>query len=305
MARWMVRRYRRTRSARRRRRWKTHRLAQICSDCRFSSTINDVRLRHHWLVRLTLTPSRITARSFVQPLASFAFASSPYQPDSTHFIGISRDYATLGSTEHRIEIIQHKSTKFSAFTESGITLSSSASAPSSSIASTSALRIGTTQFSIPDEADDVVSGDEAEGTFISRPLDRGRSLSVTTAYQRDSTIGSTTRGSTVGANLRRTISRNTEPDLTGAGDESVEGEEGLRGLMNDPSVLVRRRIEKGYASKALLNSKIVERDGSLKEFWLWIHRASASPLLLLCRALTDCCDNRSRVVVKRFLPVGL
>ena len=209
-----------------------------------------------------------TARPFVQPLTSFAFAISPYHPSSTHFIGISRDYATPGSSEYRIEIIQHKSPKFSAFTESGITLPSSLPSPPSHDH-----RLAIQQFVISDEADDVVPGEEAEGTFISRPLDRGRSLSVSTAYQRDATIVPTPRGD-AGAHLRRTVSKNTEPDLNVTGDESVEGEEGMRGLMNDPSVVVRRRIEKGYASNALVNSTIVERDGSLKEFWLWIHRSS-------------------------------
>ncbi|KAK4701242.1 hypothetical protein P7C70_g4990, partial [Phenoliferia sp. Uapishka_3] len=57
---------------------------------------------------------------FHLPLTSFAFAHSPSDPSSIHFIGVSRDTANPGSSGHQMSIVDLPDTQYCGFASGGL-----------------------------------------------------------------------------------------------------------------------------------------------------------------------------------------
>lgn len=185
----------------------------------------------------SLIPSP-AARNFQHPLTSFAFLPSPLDPTSTHFLGVSRDTSSPGTSGHRLEVIELPPTQHSAFLDRGLLVSSDA-APS-----------GFSTFHIEPPPPEVpVTGDEVEspeGLKANRILlARGRTLSLNVASLPAFDRNRTPRPS--GSVTPRRLSRSGDTQA-GPAEQDVLSRSGLAALSTDVSVLMRQRVEKGCGS---------------------------------------------------------
>lgn len=176
-----------------------------------------------------------TARQFQHPLSSFACLDSLTHPASTHYLGVSRDTSSPGSSGHRLEVIEAPAPRQTAFLD-GAVLFEDRNEPT-----------GLTTLYIPRPASAHTPDQplEAPEISLSRPtLDRGRRLSLDV-----SNIGfdrhQTPRPS--GSVTPRQLSRNGQPVLSTRDPERL-GRLGLTALSADISSLMRERIERGYGS---------------------------------------------------------
>lgn len=204
---------------------------------------------------LRLTCFLRTARSFQYPLASFSFAqSSSASPTSTHFIGVSRDTASPGTSGHRIEIVELLTPQQCAFLETSLVISNDGHFSTVEIPTTTAAVLAEEEFSQAPLIGPRVST-ETTNTIMGS---RGRSLSLTSIQVPGMAFApglqphgrsSTPRPS--GSVTPRRLSRARKVT-----EESVELDAlsfgGLKSLSSDPAVLLRVWVEKGYGSNVHL-----------------------------------------------------
>lgn len=219
------------------------------------------------------------ARNFQHPLTSFSFINSPLDPLTTHFIGVSRDTSSPGTSGHRLEVIELPPTRHASFLDQGL-LVTSEQAPSGF----STFHIEPPPPELPSAA--TADADSPEGLKGNLPLfSRGRTLSLNVASLPTYDRNQTPRPS--GSVTPRRLSRTGEP-LAGSAEQDMLSRSGLAALSTDISVTMRQNVERGYGSdvsflrrssrpladretlQALVNASLF--DPPIAEFWSWIAR---------------------------------
>lgn len=207
---------------------------------RMPVVLGDRRRKSSFSGSLTcLLTSFAVARSFQQPLTSFAIINSPMDSTATHFLGVSRDTSSPGTSGHRLEVIHLPSARHAAFLDRGLLVSSEA-APS-----------GFSTFHIEPPPPELpfaggAEGESPEGLKKHRTLlARGRTLSLNVASLPQFDRNLTPRPS--GSVTPRRLSRTGEA-TSGPAEEDMLSRSGLAALSTDVSVTLRQNVERGYGS---------------------------------------------------------
>ncbi|GJN93780.1 hypothetical protein Rhopal_006838-T1 [Rhodotorula paludigena] len=236
------------------------------------------------LLRMPIVLDDRKTRPFQHSLTSFAFANVPTaSPHDLHFIGLSRDSTSPGSSGQRLEMVSLPAAPHAAFLERGVLLTSStASQATFSIPTGASIVNGGSNDNVAlDLGDDPLSPTTPAAAQLSAdphspPQDRGRALSLIGVLSPPAAVdrNATPRPTHPGMALRR-ISSTTGEILQLTSSSSALDAAGLRSLGTDMSVILRQRVEAGYGSDALVNASLCGAEGGIAEFWHWIARAQS------------------------------